>query len=189
MRKILILTLVIMANSAFAQTISVKKPIERKGFIVGLGVGTGLLNINTNDTDNVAFSITLPNIKIGYMLNNQFALLGQFQGVTYKYKGKDRGFEALIIAGQYWIKENWWVLGGTGLTFDAPAFYTVKKIKKTEFYTGIPALSFATGYEVWHKGSFSLDLQYRLFLGKSNLPDNGQRKGVSSMFIIGFNWY
>ncbi|NJK98245.1 MAG: hypothetical protein HC905_28040 [Bacteroidales bacterium] len=79
-------------------------------------------------------------------------------------------------------------MGGTGLTFDAPAFYTVKDPSSAAFYTGIPAFTFSTGYEIWHKGRFTLDLQYRIFLGKSSLPNSGQREGVSNTFIVGFNW-
>lgn len=189
MRKILILTSSIIANYTFAQASLGKKPIERKGFVAGIGFGSGALTLNTNDTINSIFSPSLPNIKIGYMINNRHALLALLSGAVYKYNGKDRGFEAFQIAAQYWIKDKWWVLGGIGLTFDAPAFYTVKDSKTVRFYTGLPAFTFATGYEIWHKGRFALDLQYRIFLGKSNLPNSGQREGVSNMFIVGFNWY
>ncbi len=123
------------------------------------------------------------------MLNKKLAILALLPGSNYKHEGKNRGFEAIIIAGQYWIKDNWWMLGGTGLTFDAPAFYTVTDPKTAGFYTGIPAFTFITGYEVWQNGRFALDLQYRIFFGKSNLPNKGYRDGVSNMFIVGFNWY
>lgn len=189
MRKILILTLTIMVNYTFAQTNLDKKPFDRKGFVIGLGLGAGALTLNTNDTTKVGFSTTFPNIKVGYMLSKRLALLALLPGANYKYYGKDRGFEGITIAAQYWLKDKWWVLGGTGLTFDAPAFYTVKDPKTAGFYTGFPAFTFATGYEVWRKGRFALDLQYRIFLGKSNLPNNGQREGMSNMFIVGFNWY
>ena len=188
MRKLNLIFLIIISNYSFGQTNLDKQTIERKGFVIGLGLGAGVLSLNSNDTLNVSFSKTLPNIKVGYMVNKRLALLALLPGANYKYDGKDRGFEGFIIAGQYWIKGNLWVLCGTGLTFDAPAFYTVKDPKTAGFYTGIPAFSFATGYEVWHKGRFALDLQYRIFLGKSNLPNNGQREGISNMFIVGFNW-
>lgn len=178
-----------MVNYTSAQTNLHKKPVERKGFVIGVGLGAGALTLNTNNTIKTSFSTTLPNIKVGYMLSKRLALLAILPGANYKYNGKDRGFEALIIGGQYWLKDNWRVLGGTGLTFDAPAFYTVKDPKTAGFYTGVPAFTFATGYEVWHKGRLALDLQYRTFLGKSNLPNKGQREGVSNMFIVGFNWY
>ena len=189
MRKILILSLSIIVNYTFAQTNLDKKPVERKGFVIGVGLGAGSLTLNTNDTIRSTFSTTLPNIKVGYMINERLALLALLPGANYKYNGKDRGFEAVIIAGQYWLKDNWWVLGGTGLTFDAPAFYTVKDPKTADFNTGVPAITFATGYEVWHKGHFAMDLQYRLFYGKSTLSNDGQRIGIANMFIIGFNWY
>jgi hypothetical protein len=189
MRIILILTLSFVINYSFAQTNSGNYSVERKGFVIGVGLGAGALTMNTNDTIRTSFSSSLPNIKVGYMLNKRLALLAVLPGANYKYNRKDRGFEAVIVAAQYWLKDNWWVLGGTGLTFDAPAFYTVKDAKTAGFYIGFPAFTFATGYEVWHKGRFALDLQYRIFLGKSNLPNSGQREGVSNKFIVGFNWY
>jgi hypothetical protein len=177
------------ANLSIAQINFKNKPIERKGIVFGIGLGAGALTLNTNDTAQITFSTTIPNLKIGYMLNKRFALLALLPGANYKYNGKDRGFEGLILAGQFWLKDKWWILGGTGLTFDAPAFYTVKDPKTADYYTGVPAITFATGYEIWHKGRFAIDLQYRIFLGKANLQNNLQREGVSNMFIVGFNWY
>lgn len=189
MIKILILSLAITVNVVWAQENSIKKPFERKGFAIGVGLGAGALSLKANDTTSVTFSTTLPNIKVGFMVNKRLELLLMLPGANYKYHSKDRGFEGFVIGGQYWIKDNWWLLGGAGLTFDAPAFYTVKDPKTSGFYTGFPALSFASGYEVWHKGRFALDLQYRFFMGKSSLSNNGQREGFSNMLIVGFNWY
>ena len=188
MRNLFIVAMIFLSLNTFSQTNN-KKTVERKGFIIGVGLGAGALSLNLNDTSKISFSTTIPNIKVGYMINKRLALLALLPGANYKYRGEDRGFEALTIAGQYWLKDNWWILGGTGLTFDAPAFYTVKDPKTAQFYTGLPAMTFATGYEVWHKGKFALDLQYRIFKGKSNLPNNLNREGISNMLILGFNWY
>jgi hypothetical protein len=189
MRKLVTITLIIVANYSFAQPNTGKLQIERKGFVFGAGLGAGSLSLNTNDTISTKFSTTLPNIKVGFMLNHRIALLALLPGANYSYNGKDRGFEAIVISAQYWVNDNWWVLGGTGLTIDAPAFYTVQEIKTADFHTGLPALTFATGYEVWRRKRFALDLQFRVFYGKSDLPNSGHRKGVSNMFIVGFNWY
>ena len=189
MRNLLIIAIILLANCTYAQTLIEKNNVERKGFVIGVGLGGGALTLNTNDTLQVAFSGSLPNIKIGAMVNERLALLAMLPGATYTYNGKTRGFEAVMVAAQYWIKDKWWVMGGTGLTFDAPAFFTVKDLKTAGFYTGLPAFTFATGYEVWNNGKFAIDLHYRIFLGKSNLPNNGQREGMSNLFIVGFNWY
>ncbi|MFN4082992.1 MAG: hypothetical protein ACK4K9_05115 [Bacteroidia bacterium] len=185
MQRILILLLIFNANYAFTQN----NKIERKGLNIGFGIGSGLLTLNTNDTSQTSFSLTLPNIKLGYMLNNNLSLQLLLPGATYKYNNKDRGFEGIVIAGQYWIKDNLWIIGGGGFTFDAPAFYTVKDIKTADFYTGFPALTFATGYDIYKKGKFALDIHYRSFWGNSNIINNGNRKGFSNMVIVGLSWF
>lgn len=189
MHKAMLIVLTLITSSLFSQTDLDKKPIERKGFIAGLGIGAGVLSLNSNDTSTLTFSATLPNIKVGFMANSRLAILALLPGANYKHNGKPRGFEGLLLAGQYWVQDNWWLLGGAGLTFDAPAFYTVKDPKTADFYTGIPALSLASGYEIWHKERFALDIQYRLFFGTSNLPNNEQRRGISNTLVVGFNWY
>jgi len=165
MHKVLILSLTMLANYAFAQTKSDQKEIKRKSLVFGLGLGAGTSTLNTKDTINNTFSTTLPNIKVGYMLTKRLALLALLPGANYKYNNKTRGFEAVILAGQYWLKTKWWILAGTGLTFDAPAFYTVEDPEKAGFYTGFPAITFATGYEIWQRRRFALDIQYRIFVG------------------------
>ncbi len=191
MKNSLILIPVILFNVLIVRSQSNTWQPVRKGFIFGVGIGAGSLSLATEDSINsnaTSFSVTLPNIKIGYMLNKRLALSMQLPGAIYKYNGKDRGFEGIDLSLQYWIKEKWWVLGGTGITFDAPAFYTVKDPKEAGFYTGFPSFLLGTGYEIWHKDKFCLDIQYKAFYGKSNLI-NGHRQGFSNMFILGFNWY
>jgi hypothetical protein len=162
---------------------------ERKGFSIGLGIGAGTLHLNTNDSLTQAYSTSLPNLKIGYAVQANWSIFLQLPGANYRYAGKDRGFEAIMLSTQYWLKKNWWLHAGLGLSFDAAAFYTVKDPKTAAFYTGFPAFSVGSGYEIWHKGRFALDLQYRFFSGKSMLPDDGFRKGIANMLLIGFNWY
>jgi hypothetical protein len=162
---------------------------QRKGFSIGIGIGAGTLNLNTNDTLTQTFSTSLPNLKIGYAIHPNWSILLQLPGANYRYEGKDRGFEAIMLSTQYWMKKNWWLNAGLGLSFDAAAFYTVKDPKTAGFYTGLPALSFTTGYEIWHRGRFAIDLQYRFFTGNTGLQNNGFRKGFSNMFLLGFNWY
>ncbi len=186
MRLFISILLTTICISSHSQT-NINTP-EQKGLIFGLGAGSGLLNLKTNSTTTTALSATLPNIKIGYRINHRLAILALLPGATYKYNGKDRGFEAFQLAGQYWLQKKWWILGGVGLTFDAPVFYTVKDPKTAGFYTGIPAFSIGTGIEIWQKDNFSIDLQYRFFIGKSALPNNGLREGIANMLLVGFNW-
>lgn len=189
MQKILFVILIFIGQLGFSQSTTMQKKVERHGVVFGLGVGAGVLKLNTNDTIKEGFSTTLPNFKLGYMVRPQLEVFALLPGANYKYNGKDRGFEGFILGTQYWMLDRWWVLGGVGLTFDAPAFYTVKNPKTAEFNTGLPAFSLGTGFEVWKNEQYAVDIQYRFFMGTSNLPNDGTRKGMSNMLIVGFNVY
>jgi len=188
MQKIItILILSFIGNLLQAQTETNTQ--EKKGFTFGLAIGAGALSLKTTETDaQTNFSVTLPNLKFGYSFNERLAMYLTLPGATYKFEEKDRGYEGVVLTGQYWPLQKWWVSVGAGFTFDAPAFYTVSDFEEADFHTGVPALSFGTGYEILRKNKFNIDVQYRVFVGQSNLSDNVRRQGVANMFMIGFNW-
>lgn len=183
----LILIILFTGKISYAQTIT-NNTNSVNALIVGLGIGAGTLNLRNGDTVETTLSTTLPNFKIGYRFNHKIALCMLLPGANYKYNNKDRGFEAFVPAIQYWIYPDWWTLLGCSVTFDAPTFYTVKDPKKANFYTGVPAITLATGYEIYHLKKFYIDIQYRLFTGRSVLANHHYRNGISNMLIIGCNW-
>ena len=193
MRKVIVTLFLVLycLNAIYAQSMNVPKKFERKkGFTAGVGIGAGIMRINTNDVINTSFGATLPNMKIGYLFNDKFAVNLLLPGHLYKQEGKYRGFEGFVLNGQYWIKDKWWILGGMGLTLDAPAFWrALKNYDSSDFHTGFPALTFSTGYEIYRKGNFALDIQYRLYSGRVELKNDGDRRGMAHMIVLGFNWY
>jgi hypothetical protein len=189
MRFILTSVFILFVNVFFGQTEPENINVERKGFMIGFGLGAGILELKTKGVHTNDFSMSLPNIKVGYSLSDKLALMFYLPGAAYKFNGLARGFEAFCFNAQFWAKERWWIMAGTGLTFDAQAFYTVKDPKTAEFYTGLPAIIFGTGYEIYRKKKFTVDLQYRFFYGQSKIGNNETRLGISNMFIIGMNWY
>lgn len=193
MRKVIIQLAFILSCSShiFAQSLNSSNRFERKkGFTYGFGLGAGALRINSNDTVKTSFAATLPNIKIGYVFNEKFAVNLLLPGTLYKHEGEYRGFEGFVLTGQYWVKDKWWVLGGTGLTMDAPAFWRAfKNFNSSDFHKGFPALTFGTGYEIYRKENFVLDVHYRLYTGSVKLENDEKRKGTGHMLVLGFNWY
>lgn len=192
MRKFITLVFILFCSSLlFSQSFSSDKKFERKkGFTFGVGIGGGTLRVNTNDTVKTSLAATLPNIKIGYVVNERFAINLLAPGTLYKHNGKYRGFEGFVLTAQYWVKDRWWILGGTGLTMDAPAFWRAfKNYDSKDFHTGFPALTFGTGYEIYRKGNFALDVHYRLYSGRVNLENDGKRRGLGNMLVLGFSWY
>ena len=162
----------------------------QQGFVFGAGVGMGVLYLKTaNSTYKDKTALSIPNLRLGYRFNKRFALIGLQPGSVYKLKSKDRVFEAVHITGQYWIKDRIWVSAGSGITVDGPAFYTWSNKDKEGFYLGLPSVSLGTGYELWRKNNFVLDIQFRFFYGRSRLETNQFRTGNSSGILLGMNWY
>lgn len=166
--------------------------VQRKGFVIGFGAGGGVISISDSDAevpfDRSASGISFPNLKIGFMLNDDLALLATFPGMIYEYEGKDRSFDAFIPSLQYWFQDRWWVNGGIGLAMDMPAFYEIEEGENETFNFGC-AVAVGAGYELVQKGNYTLDLQTRLHLGRVLLEDDRHRDGVVFSVGVGFNWY
>lgn len=191
MKTLYVIILLNLSYLVVAQT-NEKTNSTRQGFIFGTAIGASYVNIKTSGLPKrEEVSLSIPNFKFGYMLNNNFALAICLPGSLYKYKDsgrqRDRGFEGIVPSAQYWINDRWWVLGGAGLCMDAPAFYDIKDSTERKFYFG-PAIIFGSGFELWKKKKFALDLQSRLHYGYTNVP-SGTKKGIAFSVSVGFNWY
>jgi len=171
------------------QSITAQNSVERKGLTYGFSVGAGALTLSDMESESTTIAATFPNIRIGYMLNDQLALQFLLPGSPYDNNGKTRGFEGIVLSGQYWFIDKAWILGGMGVALDAPAFWTVTDPSTENFYAGFPALTFATGYELLQGKKFTVDLQYRIFAGQVELENSAKQQGISNMFSVGLNWY
>lgn len=165
--------------------------IERKGFVIGFGLGGGVISISDSDQevpfDEAQFGGSFPNLKVGWMVNDRLAILGMYAGMGYEYEGKDRTFDAFMPSVQYWVRDRWWVNAGAGLAMDFPAFYE-DNIEDEDWNFG-GAVSLSTGYELIQKKKFALDLQTQLQMGWSNLGNDKDRDVVVFSIGLGFNWY
>ncbi|WP_323757100.1 hypothetical protein [Roseivirga sp.] len=189
MKNILIIIFTFCALLSYGQNET--NPLERKGFVIGFGVGGGAISISDSDQavpfDESQAGGSFPNLKVGWMVNDRLAILGAYAGMGYEYEGKDRSFDALMPSVQYWVKDKWWINAGAGLAMDFPAFYE-DNIEDEDWNFG-GAVAFSTGYELIQKKRFVLDLQTQLQMGWANLSDNKDREVVMLSFGVGFNWY
>ena len=165
--------------------------IERKGFVIGFGIGGGVISISDSDQevpfDKAQGGGSFPNLKLGWMVNDRLAILGMYSGMSYEYEDKDRSFDAFMPSVQYWVKDRWWVNAGAGLAMDFPAFYE-DNIEDEDWNFG-GAVAFSTGYELVQKKNFALDLQTQLQMGWTNLDNDRDRDVVVLSIGLGFNWY
>jgi len=188
MKSLLTLLIIILAGTqAFAQ--SNREESNRKGFVIGLSAGAGYLVIDGNAAPETfdGADISLPNLKIGWMINPNTALLLSMPGIAYDAEGVDRSIDALIPTLQHWVKPNWWVNGGVGLSMDTPAFYEDDKKGQDNFIAG-PAAMFSTGYEVYKKGKFTIDLQSTIQIGRL-YTDGTHYDACAILAGVGFNFY
>lgn len=164
----------------------------RRGLVLGAAFGVSSIRTSVDALPAQAeLSASFPNFKIGGMLRHDTALLLHLPGSIYRYKGlgreRDRGFEGVIPSLQFWPLDRWWVMGGVGLTLDAPAFYDVKSEDEGKFHLG-PAVTLGTGFEVFRAGRFVVDVQGRGHYGSASVPE-GTRKALAFNLLAGINWY
>jgi len=190
MKHILILVFTFCTLLSYGQNKT--SQIERKGFVIGFGVGAGVINI-TNSIPEDPFEdtqggIVFPNLKIGWMLNERLAILISSHGLIYNIDGKDRSFDALAPTVQFWFNDRIWINGSIiGLAIDAPAIY--EDGFGDEAWNFGHSVSLSSGYEIVQTKKFSLDLQTNLSMGRTNLDNEVNRDGVILSFGLGFNWY
>ncbi|MDF9797926.1 hypothetical protein OKW21_003189 [Catalinimonas alkaloidigena] len=183
-KLILILICLLPMFSISAQN---QQPI-RKGFSIGASVGLGVLHFTQGGGDaNTGADLSLPNLKLGWMINEKIGVFLNAPGQIYREKGRDRSFEGLIPAVQYWPANAWWISGGAGLGMDFPAFYDVENIEDKAFNFGKGVL-LSAGYEVIQGKKWAMDVQAGLFMSSVHL-DEGQRDGASFTLALGFNFY
>ena len=183
----------LIATMAFAQNNSnAQNSFNREGFMFEFVVGGGIIGIEdsagmqTFDKSQGAF--IFPDLKFGYMLNNRLAATISAPGMIYTVNDNDRHFGGIIPAVQYWVKDRWWIHGGAGLAIDSPALYDIKDNVNDNWNTGI-AVTVSTGYEVYRKNKFALNVQSKLLLGGVKLDNNIDRDVVQFSLGIGFSWF
>ena len=160
-------------------------------FIIEFSVGGGLISledsegIQTFDTSQGTF--VLPDLKLGYMLNEKLAITAAMPGNIYEFQDNDRHFGGFIPSLQYWVKDRWWIHGGIGLAIDSPALYDIKDNVNDDWNFGCAVMA-STGYEIYKKKNFALNVQSKLVLGRASLEGDAHRDAVIFNIGLGFSW-
>ena len=180
-----------LAMFGYAQN---EQTVIRKGFAFGtsIGISNTVQSFPNKSQNDIDFGLDL---KLGYMINPNLAILLTSNVSGYEYSGigrtRKRDFGVLAPAVQYWFKERFWISGGVGLGLDAPVFFDIKdpEINKeeTEYHSGIGIVG-AIGYEIYQGKKFMIDLKARMTYRNVNITE-GKTTGISSALLIGINLY
>ena len=188
--KTTFIALLLLSTITLAQNNTNNNLNERKGFLFEIGLGGGIISIEDSEKiqtfDKVQGAFSFPELKVGYMLNDKLAITASMPGMIYEFQDNDRHFGGFIPSVQYWVKDKWWIHGGIGLAIDSPALYDIKDAND-DWNFGC-AIMASTGYEIYKKKNFALNIQSKLILGRAFLDNDVHRDAVSLSAGIGINW-
>ena len=178
MKKLLCLLLIVQSIVLTAQN-----DITREGLFFGFSAGGGIHLSN----DDYQSRMSLPNIKIGYMVNEKLGFGLYMPGGVSTINSQNRAFEAFLPSVQYYLTKNWYASAGVGLSLETTPFYDVDfSVGPPDFYVG-PGFGFAAGYEFLHfKDKFAVDIQSRVLLGQIYSDKNNSTEQAAFDILIGF---
>ena len=182
----------LVSSITAAQNTNTETTNQREGFLFEFTVGGGIISIEDSEGiqtfDESQGTFVFPDIKLGYMLNEKLAITVSMPGNIYKFQDNDRNFGGLIPSVQYWVKDKWWIHGGIGLAIDSPALYDIKEDENDDWNFGT-AVMISSGYEMYKKKNFALNVQSKLVLGHASLDGDAQRDALIFNVGLGFSWF
>ncbi len=180
-----------LSSTTYAQNASSETTTQRDGFIFEFVVGGGIISIEDSagiqTFDKSQGTFVFPDVKFGHMLNENLAITVSLPGNIYEFQDNDRNFGGFIPSLQYWVKDRWWIHGGVGLAIDSPALYDIKDDVNDDWNFGCAVMA-STGYEIYKKKNFALNVQSKLVLGRASLDGDAHRDAVIFNVGLGFSW-
>lgn len=180
-----------VSSITYAQNTNQESTTQRDGFIFEFAVGGGIISLEDSagiqTFDKSQGTFVFPDLKFGYMLNERLAITASLPGNIYEFQDNDRHFGGFIPSVQYWVKDRWWIHGGIGLAIDSPALYDIKDDVNDDWNFGCAVMA-STGYEVYKKKNFALNVQSKLVLGRAFLDGDANRDAVIFNIGLGFSW-
>lgn len=190
--KMAAVAFLLMTATIFAQNDTTNETtFQRDGFIFEFGLGGGIISVEDSKGiqtfDKSQGAISFPELKFGYMLNDRLAITAAMPGMIYEFQDNDRHFGGFIPSVQYWVKNRWWIHGGIGLAIDSPALYDIEDDVNDDWNFGCAVMA-STGYEIYKKKNFALNVQSNLVLGRAFLDNDVDRDVVIFNIGLGFSW-
>jgi|TARA_R110002072_G_scaffold192107_9_gene348885 hypothetical protein len=182
----------LISSITYAQNTNTETTNQREGFMFEFTVGGGIISIEDSagiqTFDESQGTFVFPDLKLGYMLNDRLAITVSMPGNIYEFQDNDRNFGGFIPSVQYWVKDKWWIHGGIGLAIDSPALYDIKDDVNDDWNFGT-AVMVSSGYEMYKKKNFALNVQSKLVLGHASLDGDTQRDALIFNVGLGFSWF
>ncbi len=172
-----------------------KSSFQRKGFVFGTALGGSVSSLKFPNKSQHQANLGI-DLKIGYMLNSNLAILLTSNIAIYDYSGfgrdRKRDFGIIGPSAQYWLKDKLWLLGGIGIGGDNPVFWDIKNTDsdalELKYYAGLGLVA-AVGYEIYQsKKNFTIDVKARTMYRNVKMQE-GNTTGFSYGILVGINFY
>lgn len=168
------------AAPAAADVLEDDRPIERRGLVVGVHGGWGLLLDEPCDGCGVDVG-GFAGLRLGGMIGRRFALLG---GVAWGGQG-GHVVVSFDVVGRYVATPRWWFDGGVGLgRVDVD-----EGNERDARFTG-GAWQLAAGYDLFQGDAFAFDVSLRSMFVRSEVVGGDRRRNdLVTSFQLGATWY
>lgn len=161
---------------------------DARGLVLGASVGVGRLHMGTCSDGSCqaardVMRVSLPNLKVGWMVRPRTALLFTIPTGIHVDAGAHRSFEGFVPAVQQWVGPRVWLQGGAGIAMDAPVIFT----SPHGFHAG-PAVVGAAGVQLARRGRGQVNLEVRTTAARLGTAGGGRRPVVATDILVGFTW-
>jgi hypothetical protein len=128
MKKVFIIIVLMLSTASLSAQSIESKSSEKQDFLIGAGIGGGLLLEKDSDIDMESYGkISILNLKLGWMITPQTAICLHVPSGGHTQSGETRAFEAVLVTGQHWLSEKIWGMAGLlGWLWICPRFMILK---------------------------------------------------------------
>jgi len=180
----IVAALAVSATAASADVVVERTRAERRGLLIGIGVGAGHMECTGSGCESVN-EAGGAHLQLGTMITPRMAIVGDIWGMAHRDDRVTLTHMMATVGPQIWLLPRFWIRAGVGgaragFTYDI----TIADIDdRTNTVLGIAG---AAGLELVSSPTFGLDLQLRA--GTGFFEDEESRIDNFAL-AFGANWY
>jgi hypothetical protein len=162
---------------------------ERKGFLIGFGVGGGHMSCESTGEEEICDGVTEAggaHFLIGTMLRPHLGINGEIWVMGHTEDNVTITHAITTVGVTFWLMPRLWVRGGIGGAIAAWRWKGPLGLNLSDETESVPAVMGAVGFELKDDPGFAIDVQLR---GGTGFYKDDQAKAHNAAIAVGFTWY